>query len=223
MDKLLRIVEQLSLSQTNIDAERLKFSNTNLKIWEYANVSFEDYQKLSFDNRSAILRNYYSEMCNRYPGSGIFFLFYFVTAPFFFCLVCCSFCSNFLFLLFLDSRNLDILHKNTFKSANLVSMTKSAIENDRNLTKKIVAASFENDIGSADVLGEKVWRSFGFFEVRKCGCNMKKVNFSENTLFYLNQAYLTVKKGRRFTIPISIFWGRLLRLRTLLRTWPLTH
>ena len=100
MDKFIRIVEQLSLSQTNIDAERLKFSNTNLKIWEYANVSFEDYQKLSFDNRSAILRNYYSEMCNRYPGSGIFFLFSFVTAPFFFCLICTVFAHIFYFYSF---------------------------------------------------------------------------------------------------------------------------
>ena len=61
------------------------------------------------------------------------------------------------FLVFvLDKSKLGLLSKNSFKSANRVSMTKSATENNRNLTTKIVATSSENDIASAKVLGEKV-------------------------------------------------------------------
>ena len=36
-----------------------------------------------------------------------------------------------------------------FKKENLVSMTRTATENDKNVTTKIIAATFENDFGSA--------------------------------------------------------------------------
>ena len=41
-------------------------------------------------------------------------------------------------------------------------MTKSATENNWNLTETVDASS-ENDIGSIEVLGGNVWRSFGVF------------------------------------------------------------
>lgn len=46
----------------------------------------------------------------------------------------------------LDETDLGLLPKNSFKSANLVSMTNSATGNNRNLTTKIVAASFEKSL-----------------------------------------------------------------------------
>ena len=76
-------------------------------------------------------------------------------------------------------------------------MTKAPTENDRNVTTKIVAATFENDLGSVEVSGEKVWKNFGYFDARKSDYSMEKVNFPENTLFYLNQSYLTVKKNKK--------------------------
>ena len=36
-----------------------------------------------------------------------------------------------------------------FKKENLVSMTRAATENDKNVTTKIIVATFENDFGSA--------------------------------------------------------------------------
>ena len=54
-----------------------------------------------------------------------------------------------------------------FKKENLVSMTRAATENDKNVTTKIIAATFENDFGSAQVSGEKVWKNFGCLDVRK--------------------------------------------------------
>lgn len=45
MEKFLRIVEKPSPSEISIDSDRLKFCNTKLQIWDYANVSFEEYQK----------------------------------------------------------------------------------------------------------------------------------------------------------------------------------
>ena len=76
-------------------------------------------------------------------------------------------------------------------------MTKAPTENDRNVSTKIVAATFENDLGSVEVSGEKVWKNFGYFDARKSDYSMEKVNFPENTLFYLNQSYLTVKKNKK--------------------------
>ena len=76
-----------------------------------------------------------------------------------------------------------------FKKVNLVSMTRAATENDKNVSTKIVAASFENDFGSAEVSGENVWKNFGYLDARKSDYSMEKVNIPQNTLFYLNQSY----------------------------------
>ena len=43
-----------------------------------------------------------------------------------------------------------------FKKANLVSMSKATTENDKNVSTKIVAATFENENGSEEVSAERV-------------------------------------------------------------------
>ena len=40
-----------------------------------------------------------------------------------------------------------------------VSMSKVTTENDRNVSTKIVAATFETEIGSEEVSGEWVWKN----------------------------------------------------------------
>ena len=82
-----------------------------------------------------------------------------------------------LFFIFSELQAIGSSSQNNLKSANIVSLTRSANESDGNLTIKIVAASFENDIGSTEVLGEKVWKDFGFFEARKSDYLMEKVIF----------------------------------------------
>ena len=79
-------------------------------------------------------------------------------------------------------------------------MARAATENDRNKSTKILAATFENDFGSVEVSSEKVWKSFGFFDARKSDYSMEKVSFPENTLCYLNQSYLTVKKQKNLLL-----------------------
>ena len=68
-----------------------------------------------------------------------------------------------------------------FKKANLVSLTKATTDNDGNVSTKIVAATFENEIGSEEVSIEKVWRNYGYFDARTSNYSMEKVNFPENT------------------------------------------
>ena len=76
-----------SLTEVSIDAARLKFFNSKVKIWEYAKISANDFQKLSFQNRSLILKNYHFNMSTKYSmGSGIMIVF--------FCLSLTIFCGS---------------------------------------------------------------------------------------------------------------------------------
>ena len=68
---------------------------------------------------------------------------------------------------------------------------------------------FEKDIGSVDVSGEKVWRYFGFFNASRSDYNMEKVKFPENTLLYVNQAYLTVQKNKKIYYCDSYIIGQI--------------
>ena len=75
-----------------------------------------------------------------------------------------------------------------FKKASLVLIKKATTKNDRNPSIKIVAATFENEIGAEEVFGERVWKLYGFFDARKPDYSMEKVNFPKNMLFYLDQS-----------------------------------
>ena len=86
-----------------------------------------------------------------------------------------------------------------FKKANLVSMTKATTDSNKNISTKIVAAVFDYELSSEEVYEERVWKSFGYFDARKSDYSIEKVNFPKNTLLYVNQAYLTVKKNRKFS------------------------
>ena len=77
MENFLRMVEQPAPSQkVATHGERLKFFNIKLKIWDYAKISSSDYQKLSFEDKSSILKSYYVDMSAKYSfGAGIIIIF----------------------------------------------------------------------------------------------------------------------------------------------------
>lgn len=59
-----------------IDAGKLKFYNSQLKVWKYAKNSGAEFQKLSFDYRSSILKKYYVDVTAKYSaGAGKKFFF----------------------------------------------------------------------------------------------------------------------------------------------------
>ena len=101
-------------------------------------------------------------------------------------------------------------------------MTKPATKSDRNVSTKIAAATFENDLGSVEVSGEKVWKNFIYFDAKKLDYSMEKVNFPENTPFYLNQWYLTVKKNKKIFAATTLSLIKSLNRQTLLKMLPLT-
>ena len=58
-------------NQVEIDAEKLKFYNSQLKVWKYAKNSAAEFQKHSFDYRSSILKKYYVDVTAKYSaGAG---------------------------------------------------------------------------------------------------------------------------------------------------------
>ena len=79
MENFLRMVEQPPVSEEVAnDGEKLRFFNSKSKIWNYAKISSSDYQKLSFEDRSSILKGHYVDMSAKYSlGSGTIIIFCF--------------------------------------------------------------------------------------------------------------------------------------------------
>ena len=64
METFRQIVE--STAQTDENAEKLNFFNSMLKVWDFAKISSSEFQSLSFDNKSSLLKKYYVEMLAKY-------------------------------------------------------------------------------------------------------------------------------------------------------------
>ena len=45
-----------------MDPEKLKFFNSKLRVWDFAKISLPEFQSLSFDDKSLLLKNYYVEV-----------------------------------------------------------------------------------------------------------------------------------------------------------------
>ena len=84
----------------------------------------------------------------------------------------------------------------SFEKANLMSLSKASIENNRNVNTNFFAATIENENETVEVSGEKIWKKHDFFNAIKSDFNMEKVNYPENTLFYINQA-IKVKNNKK--------------------------
>ena len=100
----------------------------------------------------------------------------------------------------------------SFKKANLRPLSKASIENNHNGNTNFFAATIENENETVELSGGKIWNKHGFLNVIRSNFHMEKVNYlnyPENTLFYINQAYLTVKRTKRYFIVITSSSARL--------------
>ena len=86
-------------------------------------------------------------------------------------------------------------------------LSQEMIDKDRSLKTQLLVT--ENE--SKDALsGEKVWKNNGFGDI-KPEMNLEKVNLPENTLFYINQSYLsTVKSGEIAMYNHNFILGQLI-------------
>ena len=73
-------------------------------------------------------------------------------------------------------------------------LSKEMTDKDRSMKTQLLIRSHSSD--DEKLSGEKVWKENGFFQDIRPELNLEKVNMPENSLFYVNQAFLsTVKNG----------------------------
>ena len=57
MEKYLSIIEDsTSSNEVEIDADKLKFYNSQLKVWDYEKISASEFQKHSFVDKTSSLK-----------------------------------------------------------------------------------------------------------------------------------------------------------------------
>ena len=90
----------------------------------------------------------------------------------------------------------------------MMVLSKEMSDKDRSLKTQLLVA--END-GKDLLSAEKVWKNNGCFGDIKPEMNLEKVNMPENTLFFVNQAYLsTVKSGDVAMYNHNFIFGQLI-------------
>ena len=83
-------------------------------------------------------------------------------------------------------------HKQLEK-ANMMLLSKEMTDKDGSMKTQLLIRS---DAKDEKLSGEKVWKENGFFKDVRPELNLEKVNMPENTLYYVNQAFIsTVKNG----------------------------
>ena len=83
------------------------------------------------------------------------------------------------------------------KQASTITLSKQVAGSSQNFSTTV--ESRNGDV--SEIAGEPVWKKYGYFSQLRADYNLEKVNFPENDLFYINQAYLTVIKSKK------IFYG----------------
>ena len=80
------------------------------------------------------------------------------------------------------------------QKANMLLLSKEMSDKDRSIKTQLLLSSSKPT--SEKLSGERVWKNNGFFKDVRPDLNLDKVNMPENTLFYINQGFLsTVKNG----------------------------
>ena len=76
MENFLRIVEENSV-EDEINEARLRFFTTEMKIWDYFNITQQKFSSLNTEERCSLLKKYYCDLKSKYQPSGkiIFVIF----------------------------------------------------------------------------------------------------------------------------------------------------
>ena len=74
----------------------------------------------------------------------------------------------------------------------MMLLSKEMTDKDRSMKTQLLIKSEDEKLS-----GERVWKENGFFKDIRPELNLEKVNMPENTIYYVNQAFLsTVKNGK---------------------------
>ena len=101
------------------------------------------------------------------------------------------------FLPYIGSSTLiDNFVSKTINKANVISLTKNIVANEKNIEAQLIASKFTDE--SSDLTsGRRLWPSYGYFSDQTNNFNLAKDNYPENCIPYVNQGYLTIKNNKR--------------------------
>ena len=84
----------------------------------------------------------------------------------------------------------------------MLLLSKEMTDKDRSMKTQLLIRSNTSD---EKLSGEKVWKENGFFKDIRPELNLEKVNMPENTLYYVNQAFLSTVKNSEIAMYIQNF------------------
>ena len=101
-------------------------------------------------------------------------------------------------LFYLGSSTTAIDHSvsNVLNKANVISLRKSFVENNKNIETQLIASKFSDENGAV-VSGRGLWPKCSHFSEQTNICNLVKANMPENCIIYINQPYMAVKNNKK--------------------------
>lgn len=111
----------------------------------------------------------------------------------------------FLSLLCLEKMSLESSASSVLKRANLLTLIKTILDKNRNVSTKIVATTHEKSGAIVEVSGEKIWPIEGYFKNQMTDYDTEKVNYPQNSIFYVNQRNLIIKQKRKKCTMVTTF------------------
>ena len=98
----------------------------------------------------------------------------------------------------------------------MISLTKDIVENDKNVETQILESKCTNKVGNV-TSGSRVCSNFGYFSEQMSNFNMGKVNYPENTIICINQAYLMIKNNKKMFYADHQILGQIIEALNLLK------
>lgn len=72
----MRIVEQDSAAEDQIDEDRLKFCISKVKFWDYLRISQQKLSSIILEERTSLLKIYYRDLDAKFQVSGKIYLLF---------------------------------------------------------------------------------------------------------------------------------------------------
>ena len=80
--------------------------------------------------------------------------------------------------------------------ASFILLTKSFVENDKNIKTHLITSKFSNE-NDAVVSGRRLWPKNSLFAEKTNNFNLVKANMPQNCITYVTQSYMTVKNNKK--------------------------
>ena len=87
----------------------------------------------------------------------------------------------------------------------IFNQTGKQYDKNRNIRTQLVTTT---DNALEELSGQKIWPQNGYSKSQMTDYNIEKVNYTENSLFYLNKRFLTIEKVLPCTMEIIILMAR---------------